>query len=79
MAGGLELLKDRQDIRSGLRRLDDGDPSGIFPDVLNLQVFSNIFERQEIIFERVDGFDNETVELNPAGVPPLQNHAAAKT
>ena len=82
MAGGLELLKDRQDIRgvdcSGLRRLDDGDPSGIFPDVLNLQVFSNIFERQEIIFERVDSFHNQTVQFDSGSMPPLQNHTAAE-
>ena len=64
-----ELPEDRYHIaridRSGLGRFDDGGTGNIILDVLNLQVFDHGFERQEIIFECVDGFHDQAVQLNP--------------
>ena len=82
MAGVFELPKDRYDIAgidgTGLRRLDDGDAGGVFPNVLNLQVFGHGFERQEVIFQCVDSFHNQTVQFDSGSMSPLQNHAAAE-
>ena len=76
MPGMFELLPDTQNIarrnRLTFRRHHQRSTNFIIIEFIDLQLLCYIFQSQELQFQSVHRFQNQTVQFDPGGVPTLQ-------